>query len=283
MILPVYYKNYLEKVDKGFQLMSTKKVVVCALARNNADKLPSFFSRLACLEGLFKKADTVLVENDSTDNTAEMLEDFKVSHTRSLEPCIGHTWLQSEKLGKKFFGPDDTVARAQHMAECRNKYLKLTRGNRSGSDFVIVVDADLFAWEIQGLANSFGWHEELKWNAMFSNGLDIYRDNLIYYDTWSHIGLGATVEKKTKMPYPMYHEPVPVKSGFGGLAIYEMSAILAGEYSGLPQGAEHCGLHDSMERKGYNKFYINPSQTTLRMDKEILKGNSKKVQQALGV
>ena len=54
---------------------------------------------------------------------------------------------------------------------------------------------------------------------------------------------------------------LPVESCFGGLGVYRMDCMLAGDYAGTD--CEHVAFHQQLQRLGKQRLYLNPSQLVL--------------------
>jgi hypothetical protein len=54
---------------------------------------------------------------------------------------------------------------------------------------------------------------------------------------------------------------LPVESCFGGLGVYRMACLNAGEYGG--GDCEHVIFHNNLRRAGLNQLFLNPNQIVL--------------------
>nr|MBX2877818.1 hypothetical protein [Saprospiraceae bacterium] len=104
-----------------------------------------------------------------------------------------------------------------------------------------------------------------------SNGILVppYGDpipNPIFYDAFAFRPKGdddpKSLEEINALQFQRGKELVPVKSVFGGLAIYRSAGILAGaEYGG--EDCEHVMLHQWLRENGFDQQFLNPSQIVL--------------------
>ena len=69
--------SYLKIVSKGFKYMKRKNIVICGLARNIESRIDDMIRKLELLGSNFKSYKIVIVENDSTDLTRELLLQWK--------------------------------------------------------------------------------------------------------------------------------------------------------------------------------------------------------------
>ncbi|MHC4139409.1 MAG: hypothetical protein ACYSR1_06095 [Planctomycetota bacterium] len=67
-------KDYQEKVADGYQKMKSQKVAICSIVRNCGLSLRRNIPQIEKLRKCFNESHVIIVENDSTDNTKEVLE-----------------------------------------------------------------------------------------------------------------------------------------------------------------------------------------------------------------
>jgi hypothetical protein len=78
-VLPVdaeFTQQYVDAVCEGAVIAKDLEVVIVGLARNLGELLPVTIGRIYETANMFKSARVVIVENDSTDGTAESLEQW---------------------------------------------------------------------------------------------------------------------------------------------------------------------------------------------------------------
>jgi len=131
----------------------------------------------------------------------------------------------------------------------------------------IVVDLDPHGgFEPAGVLNSVGWLGNYAGLASFSifrktneNGVVGYA----HYDCWAMRPVCWWRDRKLEIGFnwagsflpPVGAPPQPFNSAFGGLAVYNTIALLAGRYAG--GDCEHVALHRSMAAAGY-RMAMNP-------------------------
>ncbi|HEY0980771.1 glycosyltransferase family 2 protein [Schlesneria sp.] len=255
-----YLSSYLERVATGRQRMARSRAVICGLARNVEKILPKSIARIERLGTMFADYRVVIYENDSTDNTKPLLQEWAQAN-----PKVDIT---VEQLGDPVNPCARCLKRAERMARYRNECLNLIREKYADYDHVIVVDTDLeYGWSDDGVANTFG-HEN--WDFVGSNGLILRRCGIalnafLQYDAWAFRNDENFTQLSTaEVNYMSWQrgEPlVPVMCSFGGLGVYRMPAYLAGTYSG--HDTEHVTHQQVARPLGFRNVFLNPSQITL--------------------
>ena len=255
-------KDYLKKVQDGYEIMKESRAVVCGLARDVYKRLDSCgLSRLEYLSGFFEDAAFVIYENDSEDGTDNLLKEWgKTGDNR-------HVF--SEKLDEKRIG-GRSEKRVAAMAIYRNKCLSFIRENYSDFDYYIPIDLDLVGGiSYDGIAHTIG-SVGLNWDFVGSNGKNSIRGTVRYWDTFPHreidnedmsIGRQRMFALGRKLaPLKRGESFLPVNSCFGGMAIYKMSSIQDATYTG--ESSEHVAFNRTIIDRG-GKGFVNPSQIVL--------------------
>lgn len=258
--LPGGLSRYQRRVALGYHRMRKRRVFVVGLARNIQEILPRTMERIETLGSLFADYRVVIYENDSQDNTLDMLSDWSRENRRVT--------VLSEIRQDPINPPTRCVQRAQRMAYYRNQCHNHIQTHCSGLDNVIVADTDLWGgWSYDGVANTFG-HD--RWDFVGAYGIihrrEGFRNNVVkHYDAWAFRPYGSYEPLSTAsvnaMSWNRGASMLPTFSCFGGLGVYRLDAYLAGKYEG--DDCEHVGLHRTMRDKGFGRIFLNPSQITL--------------------
>lgn len=251
---------YLRALTAGYSTMRNQRVVLAGLARDVAWVLPRTMARLERLGSLFADYRIVIYENDSADETLDMLTRWARENRRVT--------VLSEERHDPVNIPIRCLQRAERMAYYRNQYREYIVDRYSDYDAVGVVDTDLEGgWSYDGVAHTFG---HMEWDAVGSYGILYKRRGLqsnraIHFDAWAFRAAGSHEPLSNSVVNSMQWERgepfVPVTSCFGGLAVYRMPAFSSSEYDG--HDAEHVGLHRRMAASGHGRIFLNPSQITL--------------------
>lgn len=253
------YKNYIEI---GSQYLSNKKICATGLIRNGADHIKDKLQFFNLLRNHCAALDVIIYENDSSDNTAEILNSW--SDPRIQFKIISET-LNAQHRGHPHKDIERTMAMAHYRNKCQNyirEYINV--------DYIIVLDLDYIDISFYGILNSFGWISEISSIDMMA-GFSYHKSQnniLSNYDSWAYRGNWWNDYQSD--PYfgnsffysrPFIgSSPFKVNSAFGGSCIYKQSIYLTGKYSG--EDCEHVTFHKSIYNNNPNSYnlYVNPSQ-----------------------
>lgn len=257
-----YEDEFFRRVEAGKVAMRKHRAVICGLCRDVRPWLPRTVARIERLGDMFRDYRVVLYENDSHDGTPDFLREWSSRNSR--------VHVISESIGVPRFEQNRDLARAAHMARCRNRYREYLLEYLPDYDHVIVVDTDLRGgWSYDGVANTFGYDD---WDFVGANGILRWLRPTVpatmetsQYDTWAlrHVG-HAGVHDPAEMSATIFRRGEPlvrVWSCFGGLGIYRMRCFQAAGYSG--DDLEHASLHAQMRSGGFGRLFLNPSQLVL--------------------
>ena len=280
-----WYKNshfeiYKKYVSEGIEFAKDKKIIVAGLCRSaeeylsdNINYIEYYISKLA------KDYKIVLFENDSEDNTKQILKNLNQNNSKIIS--------LSQDFNRPKFGTVKTKERIQALAEYRTILQKYIKDNYSDYDYVILLDTDFLDLSFSGILNSFGWISKNNiidamagFSYSFKNFHGLY--HIWNYDSWAYReDWWEDLENYPDYPeiqqYPAMtwfgykvhrrgSKPIKVNSAFGGTCIYKMSDYLLGEYSF--EDCEHVIFHKSILDKNKNfKLYANPSQMMLVYEK----------------
>jgi hypothetical protein len=266
-------QKYRESFDKrtraGVLEAARSKVAIVAIARTAMPYLENTLTLIDELAGRFRQAVMYVYENDSADNTAEVLDDFAIRQWVTVE----HATLDREDY--RGFEPERTV----RLAEYRNRCRDWVEGNAPDADYVCVLDVDpQGGFSVDGVFNSIGWLLEKSDQAcgplypggMASYSLFLRKDEsgvlgMAQYDSWA-ARLNWWEDRKNPQWFHLFlpppaSPPIRFNSVFGGLAVYTRKAYLAGRYSGTgvdgTPDCEHVAYHHELSKAGYQMF-LNP-------------------------
>jgi len=238
--------------------------IVCGCTKNSSAYIEKHLSLLYSMSPLFENFKMMIYENDSTDNTKEILEEFKKTHI--LFDFV------SEHVNSNI--------RTQVLAHGRNALLK----HISGYEYMIMVDLDdvIATFKPSQLKYLF---EQTGWDGLFANCLGKYYDiwalrinretwtpdcpfQVIDYDCWE-----MAQQYKSKRVVSQHQIQIPIRgliqvdSAFGGFGIYKVSAIKKSKakYSGIKNGriiCEHVPFHNELKGRLFicPKFLVNKQE-----------------------
>jgi hypothetical protein len=252
--------SLVERVQIGLHKMRSSRVAICGLARDVGHILPTLIPQVTALLECFREGTVVVYENDSHDNTVDLLQ------AESFEDDRWHTMCH--KLGQHRFPSKRSVARSCGLASCRNVYREYVLSHFSEFDYVIVLDFDTLAFSLPGVCRTFA---ESDWDACASFGLQAEPSwtsptGFANFDVWAWRSLKHPEPHKPGDPavrgYRIHRGAplIPVLSAFGGMAVYTMDAFSVSAYRG--GDCEHALFHEDQRRRGLGRFYVSPDQLT---------------------
>ena len=267
-IIQEFQDSYASAVESGKKRASESNVAIVSIARNSAKNLVNNIPVLEQIETYFNKCYFYFYENDSTDNTPELLESW--SNTKSNVEFV------TEKLDTPYLPLSTSNVRTENLARARNKCLEYVRTIQDKVDYVIVIDTDFTKFSINGLMNSFGWFDIdhvsaiagfsfLLKNVIFPNGTRSNHEMLTNYDSWAYRHTWWSDTQQVGLMYwfqywiPLVGSPlIKVNSAFGGCCIYKTKYYLQGKYSG--ENCEHVMFHQRLHAASKDfDLHVNPS------------------------
>jgi hypothetical protein len=263
-IEPAYQKQYDEFVDMGRGVAADAKLCVLSIARNAMPYLENTLPLLETAVAPFREVKYYVYENDSTDGTDKVLDEF--ASTRPWM-TVEHASLGRPDL--RGFEEDRTIA----LAEYRNRCRLWAAANAADFGFFAVLDMDpMGGFSPGGLLNSVGWlahhSSDTRKNPAGMASLSLFAEigdegelRLAQYDAWA-ARLNWWEDRRSHVWFhsllpPVGSEPIPMNSAFGGLTVYRRDAFLADGVEYVGGDCEHVALHRSMKRAGF-QMYLNP-------------------------
>lgn len=263
--------DFRKTYDAGVSVFADSSVAIVGLARNCAPHLQANLSRLKQLVSGCSEWQLHVETNDNTDHTEQVLIDFCAANPQAT--------FTSKRLDRKQYTAEFAGPRTRALAEYRTACQNWVREHARYVDLVVVLDFDAWGgWSHAGFMSGVGaLHATPGAAGMASVSLIQYPmlsmdddqkakvvNGWVHYDCWAlrlnsawdDYTAGAGAWKHTWLP-PVGSPPIPVVSAFGGLAIYETHAYLAGVYSG--EDCEHVTFHESIAKKTHLRMYLNPS------------------------
>lgn len=272
-------KGFQQKVQKGKQHISDKKVVISILARDISTMFDNAVMKTEQLGEQFDDYRIVIFENDSSDDSRSKIkkwarENEKVILLRCCEEGSCSCDLKVRQL--KVHGALNNK-RIKKMAKFRNRCLDYIKKNFRHYDYMIVYDFDtrggIF---MDGFYSSF--EDPSQWDIICAMGLsyapiffgkvDIVYDTIAFTPKDNKKSKNRTLQlinnflqqQKILKNNTIGDKNVPVTSAFNGLAIYKIKDIThPNVYYSSKTHCEHLDLHKSMEKIQKNRVFINPS------------------------
>lgn len=255
-----FIDSFTQNTNKGKQIASNSKIAVVSLARQCENVLQNSIDSVLSLK--CKDLKFFIYENDSTDNTKNILTKNKNNHEDILH-------IELNDLDR-FDLRDRSKTRTNRLAKYRNRCLNWVKQNYSDFDYTLILDLDAdLGFSIDGIYNSLLWLTKIK-NAGGMGSYSLYLNKesyppLAHYDSFA-VRLNDWIESQEKdhqnIWFKHFHPligspPIAFNSCFGGLAVYKTQAILSANYDG-DMGSEHVFFHKNLADNGWD-MYLNPS------------------------
>lgn len=235
--------------------------VFTGVARDCAPHLPAVLDNLDRLARAYARARFVFAISDCRDDTAAILA----------------RWLQGREGTLIDLGTLEPTLprRTERIAAARNAALEAIGREAAASDHLVVADLDdVLARPIEtdGFRQAVGFLSgDASRAGVFANALPRYydiwalrHDRWCPDDCWQPIwGRPADESFETakfrevfsrQIVLPPDQPPVAVRSAFGGLAVYRLSAALAARYAGLDaqgrEASEHVAFNAAIRAAG---------------------------------
>lgn len=256
-------------VDRGRNRAQQASLVIATMCRDVARAFEMTKRRLESIGQMFRDYRIVIFENDSSDNSRQLLQDWATENPKvTLLDCCDDcdTCCTCRLKYKKAYDMGAvSFSRVAMMRDHRNRYMDYVAKNLRSFDYLMVYDFDLEGGLLKsGLFHTLGLDG---WNGMFANGripLPPLGLNSNMYDSFAfrpadEEGSSTNLQRfwqLKKIPQELTDPVIPVRSAFNGLGLYKMPEVLAHRYRILPPPyqCEHIGFHADMR-----SLYINPA------------------------
>ncbi len=249
---------------------------ILGIVRNGGEALRATLERIELLRTRLAESRVIIATNDNSDDTSLILEDYATG-AKAVEV------LSMDGLATSH--PD----RVDRICHARNEVLGHLFSSTDVFPTTLVLDLDgpnekLNSHEVLGAMSRKDPH----WDAVFGNPQPSYYDLYALRctgwcdeDVWQRIhaakkplffrkrwrrDLIRSIIHDRQYRIPVTAPLIPVKSAFGGLALYRTSILDGLKYSSRDEDGnlvcEHVLLHRLMRARGA-RLFIDPSLTTL--------------------
>jgi hypothetical protein len=284
---------YKHCLHQGAKICSNKNILFCGIARNVGAKLQRNIDCLHKTGELFKDYRIFIYENNSTDDTVQILTDNRSNKLMYLsEKRLDEDYRSKIDSGEDMWHYNRCVV----LAECRNKYLNYFEQSDMKFDYVCVLDLDLNGgWSYEGIGHAiFTLESDEKNGCVSAYGVlaEKYgKDSLEQHDTKDYVmydsfafrplnwNIGVhliSTPTFNKVHVKRGDEPFEVDSNFGGMAVYKSNALQDKKY-GAKQWIEgvvdpdHVVLNRQVKKDGW-KIIMDPSMIVSYSDHKYSKG-----------
>lgn len=263
-IFPEFETEFYRVISIAKEKIPEYKVCITGLCRNVEARLESNLTKLDHLGSYFKKCSYVIYENDSTDNTPNILKNWRDNNPDKF--IFSEILNSTHPIGNKSKAKERTIALSNYRNKCKQTIID----NVSDIDYIIVIDLDFQTFSLDGLLHSFGFLDKSTINAMAGNSFGATPSNgrmyLTNYDSWAFRHNWWQDYQSQMSWFPLWQPligtpPIKVNSAFGGSCIYESKYYLDKDCNYEGYDCEHVCLHKNI----YTKFpefnlSLNPAQ-----------------------
>jgi len=256
--------------------MINKNVVIAALARDCDKSLVSNIPRIDKLRKEFAWSQVVVIENDSKDNTKEILNTWSTQSegVKIISNDFGTVTIP--QVSSEIPSPNTSSYRIGKMVRYRNMYLDYIRTIQHTIDYLIIIDIDIEDFSVDGIVKSILSAKE-DWGGIFANGITKKEFNgkvfsKIFYDIFAvqecplpdRIGFtpqSLDYRQKTIGKIINRNYFTSVVSAFGGVGIYKYNIIRDYKYYVVPNCenenealCEHIPFNIEIIKAGYMNY-----------------------------
>ena len=256
-----FAEDYRDRVTRGREIAREMSVAMVAICRNAMPFLPLTLRLVEETGAMFREWSCFIYENDSTDETKDVLGSWQDGQQRFASLNIN---------GRPHLNYTTEPVRTHALAEYRTACQRFVQhGPRV--DVVIVFDTDAWGgWSVDGVATSLAemtldrsWYglASYSWAEFTVNG----KPFPAHYDAFA-----ARLNHWRQRGQEWFHHwhpavgspPVEFNSAFGQLAVYEGDAFAGGTYDG--SDCEHVTFHRSTAERAASRegdYYHGPDRT----------------------
>lgn len=246
------------------------KILILGIVQNVETTFQKSFVPLSKTLDIFTNSEAVIYENNSTDNTIDVLTSIQQARFRFV----------TEKT------PIDTsISRMERIANARNRLLELVSPILQDFQYVLWIDMDGGTWTVSGILDSLNMSSE--WDIVacastydkyaFRSAEHPYGPEIQGEDWWIRMWQTTLEFTDTIHLHPVY-------SAFGGMCIYPSHIFTLFRYEALPNPTiqsvyeeilqhpvefvpnsgykthvicEHISIHFAARAMGLTRFMIN--------------------------
>lgn len=251
------------------------RAVFCGIVRDCGKRLKRNLRRVISMKPHFSEIRIVIVENDSKDDTKQVLRHLEKSQPGTIIETHDFNTTTFPKFEPGGFMPSYSKHRISKMCDYRNRYLDLIESKigYANADWIIMLDWDVVHFSTTGILKSLDKAED--WDVATANG--IHKQGLIgsnYYDCYAFRSLGqkgeCTAESIRTAPTLVSDmkpgDPIMrVESGFSALSIYHSRQLEGMRYrvemnedDKVEVWCEHVTFHRDLAAAGHERVVIDP-------------------------
>tara|TARA_Y100000389_G_scaffold42673_2_gene37352 strand:+ start:1160 stop:5227 length:4068 start_codon:yes stop_codon:yes gene_type:complete len=254
----IYYKDimFIEVKKENFIKYNNYGIIISGITKNTGPYIKKLKSNINYIKLFFKNVKIFIYENDSTDNTKNLLKEYFNENEILCENNI---------TNKKY------KFHYSIMAIARNKCREfINKQDDINYPYVLLIDTDInIDLNMKNIQSALNNRE--KFDVQFANGVYL---NKYYWDTF------ATRTKEKNIPFyyhldsdginkywkivtnipdaqkPIENEFTEVISAFGGMGLYKKYCFKLSRYDPNIEDCEHVPFHENLFKMG-KKLVIN--------------------------
>lgn len=225
-----------------------QKVIICGVVKDVEKTILKSTDICINVGELFNDYRVIIYENNSTDNTKQILKEINKDKIKVISETIDYDeikknskiWAYTQITGS------DHPCRMEQIANARNKIIdEIKQQEYKDFTYVIMIDLDTHHFELNGIIDSFNNRDLNSWDVIYANGKDRYG---YYYDKYalrcySNIFMFGTELYGDEFGLKVGSVPVnfdnddnhlvPVISAFGGIGIFKKEVFNECRYASL--------------------------------------------------
>jgi hypothetical protein len=275
-VKPIYYY----RLDRGLKILKNKSVLFCGICKDVERAISLNIERICNIGSFAKKYHIFIYENDSTDNTKNILNAIKSDNITCKTETVGNGNYRDNIIN----GKDPWhFNRCKILSECRNKYIEYANLHKDEYDYICIVDWDLLGgWSLEGFFHGVFSLEQINNAACVSsygvlteptNTMSLEQvepSRYLMYDSFAYrpeyIDRGIHMSRLpifNKLYFTRGQDPIVVRSNFGGMALYKINTIIGKKYYAKQweEGfvdPDHVNINNEIIKDGY-KIILDPN------------------------
>lgn len=225
--------------------MLKERIVIGVLAKDCAAALSKNISRVEKLGRCFLSYDVVVLENDSKDETKEILRKWESNNERVRVLSKDGFFSDFTENRASIKHPGMSLSRISRMAKLRNELIDYVRKNFD-LDIYMLLDIDVEDFSVEGIVESLK-EAPNDWGGLFANGRHTRSEENkkvpipFQYDYFAYLPKGKSInEYFSKIFFNRFFKPYiefrmncaiqktpfwECHSAFGGVGLYKWSVV----------------------------------------------------------
>jgi hypothetical protein len=246
-------------ISGGRNTMKQYHLFICLIVRDTWWPLLDVINYIERTGQLFQNYTAIIIENDSTDKTPDVLQAWYESNPSRVH-VIRKTYNITKRPSIQFLANLRNI----YLDEIWNHYHNFTNQSVENS-MMMVVDSDMkYGWDMRGVYHSFYHINE--WEAVCSNGIFTpsgrmydafaFRNHRFPYNN-TEPNYWPDIARQVQMIHPPEQGLQTVYSCFGGMAFYKLSYVKDCNYTSVRGDCEHVAFHHCINTKNHGRITMN--------------------------